>query len=50
MTTDSATAAWQAAASERDILATKLYVPALCPGWLPQPRLAEQLDKALISQ
>ena len=36
------------AASERDVLlATKLHVPGPRPGFVPRPRLAEQLDEGL---
>src|SRR5260370_33993204 len=36
------------AASERDVLlATKLYVPGLQPGFVPRPRLVQALDEGL---
>jgi LuxR family maltose regulon positive regulatory protein len=36
----------QAAAAQRDVLATKLHVPQPRPGFLPRPRLLERLDEA----
>jgi LuxR family maltose regulon positive regulatory protein len=44
----SAAAQSGAAASERDVLlATKLHVPRLRPGFVPRPRLVEALDEGL---
>jgi LuxR family transcriptional regulator, maltose regulon positive regulatory protein len=36
----------QAAAAQRDVLATKLHVPQPRPAFLPRPRLLERLDEA----
>src|SRR5512132_3550601 len=41
----------QAAAAQRDVLlATKLHVPQLRPGFLPRPRLLERLDEATAAE
>ena len=48
MAEPSAETASRAGASEANaVLATKLYLPRLQPGFVPRPRLVAQLDEAL---
>ena len=48
MTERPAAAKSEVAAAERDVLlATKLHVPGLRPGFVPRPRLADRLDEGL---
>ena len=49
MAEPSAAAQSGVAASERDVLlATKLHVPRLHPGFVPRPRLVDALDGGLV--